>query len=179
MGNTVFWEADDLSDGVGRAHSFRYYAARGFIEPGESVLDASCGCGAGTNILAQVAGEAIGIESSRANLTHAIAEHDQDNIQWYFGDLDQVPLPEVDSIVSIETIEHEADPARLVAEMQKKARRMIFATVPIGKTTDTDPTHKTDFMTENDFRSLFQDPNWVEYHSFVQGNHLAVIYRRI
>lgn len=178
MGHTVTYQEDNLEDGVTRAHVARYLLARGFIEPGDRVLDAACGCGQGAEILSRVAGQVYALDFLRENCDHGMQDHNRENITWFHGDLDQAPLPECEAIVSIETIEHVADPEKVVAKMQDAANRVIIASVPIGKTTDTDPTHKSDFMTENDFKNLFKDPNWMEYHSFNQGNHLLVIYRR-
>lgn len=179
MGCTVTLDEQNLEDGVTRAHVFRYLAARGVVEPDDVVIDAASGCGAGSEILARSCKQVIGIDFDEDNIQHAVNEHVKDKpTKFVTADLDEVGLPECDVIISIETLEHVTNPERVVAEFQRVAKRAIFVTVPIGKTTDTDPTHKTDFMNENEFKNLFKDPNWMEYHSFWQGDHLGVIYRR-
>ena len=178
MGATVTLDEHNLDDGTTRAHIFRYLMSRGIVEPEDAVVDAASGCGAGSAMLARSCKKVTGIDIEQENIDHAIREHMKEgDISFIRGDLDTIALPECDVIISIETIEHLKEPGKFVAEMQKEARRAIFVTVPIGPTMHADPTHKTDF-TENSFRNLFKDPNWMEYHSFKQGDHLGLILRK-
>ena len=178
MGATVTLDENNLEDGTTRAHIFRYLMSRGIVEPVDTVVDAACGCGMGSAILARQCKKVIGVDIDQDNIDHAIREHMKEgDIEFIKGDLENMALPECDVIISIETIEHLNDPGKFIAEMQNKARRTIFVTVPIGATMHADPTHKSDF-TENNFKNLFKDSNWMEYHSFYQGNHLGLILRR-
>ena len=93
----------------------RYSYALKFID-GKNVLDIACGCGYGTNMLASKANSAIGADISSEAILYA-REHWSNNneIDFHVFDLgtdnfDTFPFEGVDTIVSIETIEHIAPP---------------------------------------------------------------------
>ncbi len=178
MGNTVTINENNLEDGTTRAHVFRYLMARGVVESNDLVIDAACGCGAGSEMLARACKQVIGIDIDEGNIQHAVDNHVKDKpTKFVTADLNTLKLPKCDVVISIETIEHLDYPEMFVAEMQAKAKRVIFVTVPIVPTMYADPTHKSDF-TASSFRNLFKSPDWIEYHSFKQGDHLGVIWRR-
>lgn len=151
-------------------HVFRYYLARGFIEPNDSVLDVSCGYGYGTKILARsLAKDVTGIDKGEYQLARAVERNDRgNNIDFMRFDLDKpFVLPHVNYIVSIETIEHLEDPASVIKVFKDSAEKM-FLTVPIGVTTTHNPYHKHNF-TRDGFIKLVQDDVWKLYHSATHG----------
>lgn len=98
-------------------HVMRYVRASGVIGDEDHVLDAACGVGYGTSILAEHASFAVGVDLNDEALSYARTHYAKDNIIFLKGDLlcplDQQfegCLKHADVIVSIETIEHFARP---------------------------------------------------------------------
>jgi SAM-dependent methyltransferase len=99
-------------------HWHRYAFALG-IAAGRRVLDAACGEGYGTALLATRAAQAIGVDIDAATVAHARETYrDRANLRYEAASVAALPLPDasVDVVVSFETIEHlppEAQPAML------------------------------------------------------------------
>lgn len=89
-------------------HWHRYAFARSLCA-GKRVLDAACGEGYGSNLLAQVAGEVVGVDLSTQAITHARQRYGtQANLHFEVADATQLPAlgGKFDVIVSFETLEH-------------------------------------------------------------------------
>ncbi|MEO7916253.1 MAG: class I SAM-dependent methyltransferase, partial [Dokdonella sp.] len=89
-------------------HWHRYAFARSFCA-GKRVLDAACGEGYGSNLLADVAAEVVGVDLSEQAIKHARARYGtRQNLR--FESADATALPDLgerfDIIVSFETLEH-------------------------------------------------------------------------
>lgn len=126
-------------------HSFRYLLARGFVLPGETVLDAACGVGYGANILAKNAKMVYAIDGDPEALTVARRHYDATNVCWQQSDLDERDeLPLVDVAVSFETIEHLEDPGHLVSSLREAAARLIILSAPVIPTVGINKHHKHD-----------------------------------
>ena len=85
-------------------HILRYVNAAAYLRPDDVVLDAACGTGYGTRILAEKCLGVIGTDLNKAALEHAWQEMSI-NVQFMQSDLLRTSF-NVDAIVSIETIEH-------------------------------------------------------------------------
>jgi SAM-dependent methyltransferase len=104
-------------------HVHRYAFARAFAR-GRRVLDAACGEGYGTALLATVAQSAVGVDIDAAAVQRARdACRDRGNARFVEGSVAALPLPDasVDVVVSFETIEHlaAADQPRMIAEFAR------------------------------------------------------------
>src|SRR5271157_2796787 len=89
-------------------HWHRYAFARRFVQ-GKRVLDAACGEGYGTALLATVATSAVGIDIDLATIEHARTTYgDGTRVRFVPTSCTGLPLPSAsfDVIVSFETIEH-------------------------------------------------------------------------
>jgi len=100
-------------------HEQRYEFAAARLIAGARVLDAGCGVGYGTALLAdRGAGSAIGVDLSAAALEVARSRFDRPNVRWIREDC--VELREAgragpfDLIVNFENLEHVGDPARFL-----------------------------------------------------------------
>lgn len=85
---------------------------------GKRVLDAACGEGYGSNLLAGVAGHVTGIDISSEATSHARNRYgDRRNLEFLTGDAAQLEFPDnsFDIIVSFETLEHLRAQEQLVA----------------------------------------------------------------
>jgi SAM-dependent methyltransferase len=93
-------------------HWHRYAFARRFAA-GRRVLDAACGEGYGTALLAAVAADAIGVDVDPGAIAHARAVYGgRPRARFVAGSVTALPLPgaAIDLIISFETIEHLAAP---------------------------------------------------------------------
>ncbi len=98
-------------------HWHRYVFARRFAA-GKRVLDAACGEGYGSALLATVAAGVVGIDIAETAIAHARARYGGlPNLEFRQGDCTalDVPAASFDVVVSFETLEHVAAQEALVA----------------------------------------------------------------
>jgi len=104
-------------------HWHRYAFARRYVS-GKRVLDAACGEGYGTALLASAAQQALGVDIDAAAIAHAHATHGQGpNVRYETASVTALPLADasIDVVVSFETIEHiaAAEQTRMLAEFAR------------------------------------------------------------
>jgi 2-polyprenyl-3-methyl-5-hydroxy-6-metoxy-1,4-benzoquinol methylase len=94
-------------------HHERYEFALNFIANGQVVLDAACGCGYGTGLMAKQTstGKIVGVDRSVHALQWAQKYFLHDNTIYIHADMDQdfqkaLPVREYDVITCFETVEH-------------------------------------------------------------------------
>ncbi|MFT3790113.1 MAG: class I SAM-dependent methyltransferase [Rudaea sp.] len=98
-------------------HWARYAFAQEFAR-GRRVLDAACGEGFGSALLARTAREVTGLDVSAQAVAHAQARYgNMANLRYRQGDCTRLDLPAAsfDLVVSIETLEHVAAQEDMVA----------------------------------------------------------------
>lgn len=88
-------------------HLCRYQYAKQFVT-GKKVLDAACGSGYGTKILAEGAAEVVGMDISAEAIAYAENKYKQSNTRYLIGSVERLPFGDqtFDVVVSFETIEH-------------------------------------------------------------------------
>ena len=98
-------------------HWHRYAFAHALAK-GRRVLDAACGEGYGSALLAQVAAQVTGVDIDAASVAHAATRYGtRSNLRFLQADvtaLDALPARSFDLIVSFETLEHLAAQDRLL-----------------------------------------------------------------
>lgn len=120
------------------AHVVRYQLAATLVRPGDTVLDAACGLGYGSHVLASLspAGRITGIDLSDWAVDFARRNYASDRVDFRCGSLpealNEVADASVDFVVSLETLEHVIDPQALLAAFQRvlKPGGRIFVSVP-------------------------------------------------
>jgi O-antigen biosynthesis protein len=131
-------------------HLARYrLAAR--LAPGCRVLDAACGDGYGTAMLAAAgAVAALGVDLSEETVARAREKH---GIEAAAGDVTALPFDDgaFDLVVSFETIEHVADPLRALSELAR-------VTAPDGALLVSTPNPR-EYLDENPFHVRELDPD--------------------
>ena len=98
-------------------HWHRYAFAMALAR-GRRVLDAACGEGYGSALLARTAASVLGVDLSAEAIAHARARYVADGLRFEQGDvrrLDGVPDASIDLVVSFETLEHLAEHEELLA----------------------------------------------------------------
>jgi 2-polyprenyl-3-methyl-5-hydroxy-6-metoxy-1,4-benzoquinol methylase len=172
-------------DGAIRAeHEARYRLASGFVEYGDTILDACCGTGYGKNILTKEvknvldSGIAVwtGFDRSPANSqTMRIDLEAPDYAHQYSIQL----TLNFDVFVGLECIEHLSDEGvqRLV-RLAQHARKWIVVSTPIVR--NGNPHHKQQFS-EEQMLALFADRDWQHHQTFYQdkGRYGIFIFKRI
>lgn len=101
-------------------HVHRYVFARELVR-GRKVLDAACGEGYGSALLAETAAQVTGADLSGEAVAHAKSRYQSPNLRFVEADCLELPFDdgEFDSIVSFETLEHLENHSGLLAEFQR------------------------------------------------------------
>ena len=97
------------------------YAVTAPLVRGKRVLDAACGEGYGTSLLASSAASAVGVDVSPDAIAHANGRYARANVRFVAASVTRLPLADasVDAVVSFETIEHLAEQREMLAEFRR------------------------------------------------------------
>lgn len=155
-------------------HLQRYYAIQNIVRS-KKVLDAACGAGYGSAILAETAQEVTGIDISSETV-----EYDKNkykaigNLKFIEGSVTELPFPShsFDVIVSYETIEHvDAESQQLFLKEIKRCLKpdgMLIMSTP-DKLVYTDIP---DFHNEFHVKEFYKD----EYYEFLKAEFKNVVF---
>lgn len=101
-------------------HWHRYAFVADLVR-GKRVLDAACGEGYGSYLLARSATHVTGIDLSAEAVAHARGRYAQANLEFTQGSVTRLPLPDasVDVVISFETIEHLPAQREMLAEFRR------------------------------------------------------------
>jgi SAM-dependent methyltransferase len=114
-------------------HWHRYAWASQLVKD-KVVLDAACGEGYGSALLAESATSVIGVDVDADTIEHARQRYGRDGLRFVCSDCLQLPLDDdsVDVVVSLETLEHLADHDGLMAEFRRvlKADGLLVLSSP-------------------------------------------------
>jgi SAM-dependent methyltransferase len=101
-------------------HWHRYAFAAALVR-GLRVLDAACGEGYGSFLLARAAAHVTGIDISADAVAHARRRYPAGNLAFAEGSVTALPLPDacIDVVVSFETIEHLTPQPEMLAEFRR------------------------------------------------------------
>ncbi|HET9576238.1 MAG TPA: class I SAM-dependent methyltransferase [Usitatibacter sp.] len=124
-------------------HWHRYHFATAFAA-GRSVVDAACGEGYGSALLARAAAHVTGVDASAETVALARRRYGAAaNLEFVEGRCESLPVKDasVDLLVSFETLEHLEDPRALIAEAARVLRRDgVFVVSTPNKALYTDKT---------------------------------------
>lgn len=136
-------------------HFHRYTMALGFAE-GKHVLDAACGEGYGSHVLAQKANSVVGVDVSESAINHAQKNYQQANLQFVKSNVLNMKFKDhsFDLVVSFETLEHLVEHDQLMAEFKRvlKPDGMLLISTPDKK----EYSDKTGFDNEYHHKELYQ-----------------------
>jgi SAM-dependent methyltransferase len=142
---------DETEPGIVALHRKRYEFALRFCEE-KVVLDAGCGVGYGSALLAERARRVVGVDLDRGAIDYARGRYAAPNVEFAVGNLLALDLPDAsfDVVCSFETIEHVSDRDRYVREMRRVLRprgTYLVSTPRADETTDrpANPHHTVEF----------------------------------
>jgi GT2 family glycosyltransferase/SAM-dependent methyltransferase/glycosyltransferase involved in cell wall biosynthesis len=109
---------------IRQEHLHRYVFAAALVE-GKVVLDAACGEGYGSDLLARRAAQVIGVDIDGRCIDHARATYAHHrNLLLQCASVQRLPLgaQSIDVVVSFETLEHLAEQEQMLAEFRRVLR---------------------------------------------------------
>jgi SAM-dependent methyltransferase len=168
---TVRQYGTSLSD-IRSDHVKRYQFATKYVFDEESVLDAACGTGYGSWILAQQSKNVTGMDISE----HALdwARKYWSGPEYILGDVQREKLGYHDAIVSFETLEHLAHPEWALHSF-REAAPLLIASVPNQERYPFDPEKFKDdpyphlkHYTPEEFEELLDKANFSVISKFCQ-----------
>lgn len=127
---------------------------------GRKVLDAACGEGYGSALLAQTAAEVIGVDLSVESVQHARRRYRAQSLRFEQADCLALPLQDasVDIVVSFETLEHLADHDALMQEFSRvlKPDGFLVLSSPDRKTYTDDTGYINPYHVRELYRPEFE-----------------------
>ena len=120
-------------------HLSRYAFAIGFMRGSERVLDAACGTGYGSFLLAMATGSVLGLDVAPEAVEFASAHFSWPGLRYEAADLDETPLPAAfDAVVSFETVEHLREPEAFVQGVARALRPegLFICSIPRNQPSD-------------------------------------------
>lgn len=101
-------------------HVHRYLLARGLVN-GRRVLDIACGEGYGSDLMAGVAAQVVGVDIVPEVLEHARRRYRRPHLRFAAGSCTAIPLASqcVDVVVSFETLEHHDQHDAMIREVKR------------------------------------------------------------
>lgn len=160
-----------------RRHIERYAIVRQYCY-GRTV-DCACGVGYGTHLLAKNADvdKIYGVDSDPEAIAHAQREFGGAKIEFVQGDLTTLTIPDVDVLVSLETIEHLPDPRTLNDLAQRCRVQEILVSFPAKKTTHYNPHHYWDLTVQDVLETFADDFVLINDFSYTFDTHFVHLAR--
>ena len=127
---------------------------------GLRVADLACGEGYGSDLLAQRAAEVVGVDANPEAYEHARARYRRSNLSFRRELVEQFDQ-EVDVVVFLQTIEHIAEPGRLLERIAGVARVAYISTpnrltlAPPGAEKSDNPWHLREYD-QGEYRELLE-----------------------
>jgi ubiquinone/menaquinone biosynthesis C-methylase UbiE len=141
-------------------HYHRYLMACDFVH-GKKVLDAACGEGYGSHLLAGYADKVVGVDIDPQTIHHAKQRYHKNNLKFIKADVLNIPIPDnsFDVVVSFETLEHLAEQHALLAEYKRLLTEdgvLIISTPDKAEYSDKTGFHN-EYHVKELYRHEFQD----------------------
>lgn len=161
-------------------HYQRYYSVLKLVR-GKKVLDAACGTGYGSALIASVAETVMGIDISSEAIDYAQKHYGSiKNLKYIQSSIENIPFPDdsFDVIVSFETIEHITEPVqnKFLSEIRRclMADGLLVMSTPDKNTYSDIPKFNNEFHLKEFYYDEFDDFLHREFkyvNHYIQGAH--------
>jgi len=150
--------------GIRGDHRARYFWAASRLPYRCRILDAACGVGYGSRVLAQeIQARVVGIDIEPEAIAYAKEHYYFDGVDYFAADVRGFKsAKDFDAIVSFETIEHLDDPAPMLLNFRKLSSRLLCS-VPNERLLPFDAkrfNHHFRHYTPEQFTSLLESCGW-------------------
>lgn len=152
---------DETSPGPLAIHEKRYRFALQYCAA-KRVLDAACGVGYGSALLAERAAEVVGVDLSEEAIAYARSRYAQPNVEFRVEDLQALSLDDrsFDVVCSFETLEHLPDRDAFLGHVARVLRDegvLVLSTPRVDETTESpdNPHHFVEYS-RRDFEELLR-----------------------
>ena len=139
-------------------HLHRYAVAQSFAT-GKAVLDIASGEGYGSNLLADVASNVIGVDIDPEIIAHATKRYSKANLKFLQGSTDQIPVAasSIDVVVSFETLEHHDRHEEMYSEIKRVLAPggLLIVSTPDKKYFSDLTGHRNDFHIKELYKEEF------------------------
>ncbi len=116
------------------AHKKQYESVLSFVEPGMRVLDAGCGDGVLSVMMARKGAKVVGTDISEPNIKRCneYAEENGLEIEFILADSESLPFPDdsFDLVVSSHVLEHLPDFDKGLRELMRVTKKRSVAAIP-------------------------------------------------
>jgi 2-polyprenyl-3-methyl-5-hydroxy-6-metoxy-1,4-benzoquinol methylase len=158
---------NNLDVGADLPHTSRYMLARGFLRPGEVVVDGACGPGYGSKLISQIASKVISLDYADVFSSKWL----DPKIEFKLFDFEKEPeYPECDAWISLESIEHLYDPQSFLDKVTKATKRLMVFSSDNHESVGLNEFHHSNVLLPNMRHFMNKYPEWQEYNSFYQGS---------
>ena len=154
-------------------HLERYRFAAQHLSDG-IIADIACGVGYGSYLLMEELGDRIShiyaIDNDAESIAFATGRYAHRKITFMEADaLNYRSSEKLNTIVSLETLEHLEDPSAFIKHMAEQlvAGGKFIASVPVTPSMDANPYHLHDFTVKS-FKTMFADAGMKEINSLIQ-----------
>lgn len=155
-------------------HIVRYWLAYRYMDYGDSVVDAACGNGFGSELLAGKASVVDAFDRDGATLGYAQKKFglNRTPINFYSADLNDIVFQPADVLVTYETIEHLEKPENLISQFDKFNK--VFLSTPRITTKHFNEFHLQDF-TDDQILSWFPSHTWKIHYARRQSDDVYLV----
>jgi len=165
---------------VAMHHLARYKYAKKFVKKDDLVLDAACGSGYGSAMLAEKAKKVYGIDICKKAILVSKIRYGRENINFMRMDCLGLDFKNnfFDKVVSFETLEHLKDPEKFLAEVKKVLKKggvFLVSTPSCNKGKDIKPDNPWHYVeyNEKEFKKLLKKYfNKIQIYSQVYSNKI-------
>ena len=186
MNESVDPNVDNISSLARAQQLARYEYALRYVRDGDRVVDAACGVGYGSRILAQKARKIFAIDRNREFVEYAQRKYDHPRIDHILTDLNyRLPIlrNSVDVLVSLETVEHLNDPFRFLENGRRTLRDsgtlILSFPNPSNEKYNSNPHHNNNFDLPSITKWLLANYSSCEFkgQGIVLGSVLGRMYK--
>lgn len=142
-------------------HHLHRYAISLELARNKKVLDIASGEGYGSNLLAQVAQEVIGVDIDDSVVKFASNKYKKNNLSFKTGSTSAIPSEDnqFDVIISFETIEHHDEHEKMMSEFKRvlKPDGIVIISSPDKKNYTDIPNYTNHFHVKELYKEEFKD----------------------